>query len=172
VGAILLEGEDSSMKFGPVARAILAAAISPLSVMIAAPIILILMGLSHRWPIPLHITGILILSAYITIFAYGATIILGLPAYFLLRYFKIFSAWSAIISGIVIVILIPILSVLGATFTSSTDFAGSHGTENLRLLLSNPMRLFDPLMLLAPIVAISFWFIATPIDGSSTQVHK
>jgi hypothetical protein len=120
------------------------------------------MGLSRRSPSSLPIGGMLVLSVYITIFAYGATIILGLPAYFLLRRFKIFSAWSAIISGIVIVILIPILSLLGTP----------HPTESLRLLLSNPLRVFDPLMLLAPIVAISFWLIAKPIDGSPTQVQK
>ena len=150
------------MKFGPVTRAALATAIAPLSVMIAAPIIFVLMGLSHHWPMSLQITGILVLSAYTTIFAYGATIILGLPTYFLLRYFGIFSLWSAIISGIVIVILIPILSVLG----------GPHTVVNLRFLLSNPLRIFDPLMLLAPIVAIFFWLIAGPIDGSPAQVQK
>ena len=160
------------MKFGPIARAILAAAISPLSVLIAAPIILLSMGLSHHWPIPLDIVGILVISAYTTIFAYGATIILGLPTYFVLRHFNAFSVWSAIISGIIIVILIPILSVLGGALTSPSGSIASHGMENLTLLLSNPFRVFDPLMLLAPIVAVTFWLIAKPIDGSPAQAHK
>jgi hypothetical protein len=135
------------------ARIYAAAFLAPLSIFVVFPIGLVALGVVSGEPVSLvSLAGAMNGAAFLVMLAYAATLVLGLPAYFLLHRWHLDTIWSAIgigyLAGLCVLLLFAIDS---------------------RALLFSSWLWLNPLSLLGPIVAFVFWWVAKPKPGSQAD---
>src|SRR5579863_2748891 len=93
------------------ARVYAAAALSPLSILVALPLGGAIFHLLRG--APLEISAWLQAAATILVFAYPALLLIGIPCYLVLRRFKLDTLWTAIVVGYLTAASVPIFLRVG-----------------------------------------------------------
>lgn len=124
------------------ARIYAAAALSPLSILIALPIGATAFNLLHGNP--LEVSAWVQAATFILAVAYPAMLLIGFPCYLVLRRFKLAALWTAIPTGYLTAAVVPLI-------------LGLHGERP-----SSPSYWLNPLFFLGPVVGFVFWWVAKP----------
>jgi len=124
------------------ARVLAAALLSPLSILIALPVGAFVVGLVVGGP--LDIPSCIRAAAFLLVFVYPATLFVGLPLYIALRRLNLDSIWTAAVTGYFVAAAVPAFLRLD----------GISGTPP-----SSVSYWVNPLFLLGPVVAITFWWV-------------
>jgi len=144
-GAILKRTEGSS--WTKPKRVYAAAVLSPLSILIAMPVIGIAWGLLGGYQfefVPSEIAGWVMAGGFLLVLAYPAMLLVGVPSYLILQRFGLNTLWTAITIGYLTASVVPILLGPGGTPPSSISYW------------------LNPLFLLGPVVGFVFWLVAKP----------
>jgi hypothetical protein len=127
------------------ARVYAAAALSPLSILIALPVGGAIFNLQRGGP--LEIAAWVQAAGFVLIFAYPALLLIGVPCYLVLHRFKLDTLWTAIIVGYLTAACVPIFLRLGGIFGIPP---------------SSLSYWLNPFFLLGPVVGFVFWWVAKP----------
>lgn len=138
----------------------LAAIVSPLSILVAVPVGVAAAELAHG-QLP-DFLSTFPFAMLLMLFAYPATLLFGLPLFFVLRRLRLDSIWVAAGIGYLVAALVPVLLVLESSFEiSRSGIPPTIAFNSFRSLISQPLLiLLDPLALLGPVVGVVFWLIA------------
>jgi hypothetical protein len=127
------------------ARVYAAAALSPLSILIALPVGGTVFSLIRGEP--LEIAAWVQAAEFVLVFAYPTMLLIGLPSYLALRRFRLDTFWAAILVGYLAAACVPVL----------LRFGGIYGVPP-----SNLSYWLNPFFFLGPVVGFVFWWVAKP----------
>jgi hypothetical protein len=141
-------------------RVILAAIVAPIVTPLAGWVWLVAIFWNDLPPL----ASFLLVGLPLLLFAYCTMLLVGLPAYYLLRRFGIFSVWTAAASGFVA----QDIAYLGIVLITAWQRGSSLGDVFQGFVPTPSFWIFVvPLLPVGSIIAVLFWFVAG--WGSSTK---